>query len=143
MKFLNAIVYISALVVASTAHCSLSDTPPESGTMLPKPREQPKAWFASFFKVGERCPEMLSRRDSPPVQMSGAKIIARVEADKLASREVAADPNFKAIILPDDQYWYWTQQGPMSDHQMHVILKGRSLVESIIIYVKIQERPCM
>ena len=109
---------------------------------IPKPRQDPEGWFSRSFQVGSPCPAMWSP-DHAPRLLTGAEIIAMMEADTLSSSVVASDPELKKSITSEGKYWYWTKQGPMSDRQMHVIMKGETALGGLIVYARIQQRPCM
>lgn len=105
----------------------------------------PKAWFDQTIQVGytgEKIKPVLAT-GNPPIKTKGADLIALIGRNKFSAAEVASDPRFKSAVMPDSEYWYWTRQGPMSDHQMHIVLSGNNLDKSTVVYAKIQTRPCM
>ena len=129
------------LALAMPQPGSLADTGSVASKSIPKPREDPQGWFSACFKIGQPGPALWSP-EQPPQLLPGAEIMALMEAATLISGIVARDPELKKSLLPGEKYWYWTRQGPMSNRQMHVILKGPTLPESLIVYARLQEREC-
>ena len=142
MKQACTLGLFALLALAMPQASSLADTGSVASKPIPKPREDPEGWFSACFRIGQPGPALWSP-DQPPQLLTGAEIVAMMKAHTLTSDIVAKDPELKKSLLPEEKYWYWTKQGPMSDRQMHVILKGPTLPESLIVYARLQERGCM
>lgn len=141
MKYRSA--FIPLLLTLCSCQTTTDDSEHEED--ITNSLSHPKAWFDQTIQAGytgEKIKPVLAT-GNPPIKIKGADLIALIGRNKFSAAEVASDPRFKSAIMPDSEYWYWTRQGPMSDHQMHIVLSGNNLDESLVIYAKIQTRPCL
>jgi hypothetical protein len=106
----------------------------------PDALRQPADWFYSQVHLGQSAGDLaiIDKSKTRPIRLSGAEIRAHVDGFKKDGVK-----NFVPVSLKNDSlYWYWTQQGPMSDRQMFVVSSGDSFEKSVVVFATIEERAC-